>query len=472
MRSIRPTASAALGSSRPTVWFEVEDFLDYFEWKSGPTGIQRVQMELFAAAGSYRWPEGDIRFCRLNRLTRHFEPVSLRGLEAAFDRPAFVQRLPRAWLRARLRALRINLRMLHGRAVAMRDWIARRANKDRPDFEPGLLLFEPGDILMCLGNAWEDTRYSEFIGLARRKRGLKFAVLVYDLFPITHPQWVHAENAAIFGQWFSGMLEHADMMFAISDYSRASIQAFAARLGRFAPPVDVLPLGTGFRVTTPTIRPGVLAKLPPRYVVFVSTLSARKNHGFAVRIWQRLIAAHGAGEIPHLVMVGQIGWAIDGLIAELEANRYLDGKILVLSDLSDAEVREVYRGCLFSIYPSLAEGWGLPIAESLEHGKLCIASDRTAMPEVGGSLADLIDPEDLSEAVAAVERAIFDTGYRVSREAQIRAEYRPTSWAFSFAALMTGLEALLHRDDRGTASSAAGADALLIKRVPEHHGGA
>ena len=137
---------------------------------------------------------------------------------------------------------------------------------------------------------------------------------------------------------------------------------------------------------------------------------------------------HGADYVPTLVFVGMLGWSNEELLSELAASDFLNGKIVMLRGLSDAELHEAYRNCLFTVFPSFCEGWGLPIAESLEHGKLCIASNRTSIPEVGGHLADYFDPADEEDALAKIERPLLDPAYLAAREAQVRAKYRRRTW--------------------------------------------
>jgi glycosyltransferase involved in cell wall biosynthesis len=78
--------------------------------------------------------------------------------------------------------------------------------------------------------------------------------------------------------------------------------------------------------------------------------------------------------------------------------------------------RLIVRAC-FTVFPSLCEGWGLPIAESLAHGKFFVASNRTSIPEVGGDLIDYFDPSDDDDALAKIERLLFEPGYLAAREA-------------------------------------------------------
>src|SRR5262249_57204973 len=119
-----------------------------------------------------------------------------------------------------------------------------------------------------------------------------------------------------------------------------------------------------------------------------------------------------------------IGWLFDKWCADLKASGHLNGKIVLLHGLSDAEVQQAYRRCLFTVFPSFCEGWGLPVAESLAHGKFCVASNRTSIPEVGGGLVDYFDPANEEDALAKIERPLSDAGYQAAPEARIRAEYR------------------------------------------------
>jgi glycosyltransferase involved in cell wall biosynthesis len=174
-------------------------------------------------------------------------------------------------------------------------------------------------------------------------------------------------------------------------------------------------------------------------VLFVSTIEIRKNHRLLVKVWKRLIERHGADAVPVLIFVGQIGWLVDDLMAELAATSFLAGKIEHRRGLSDAELYDAYRSCLFTVFPSLCEGWGLPVAESLAQGKLCVASSRTSIPEVGGDLVDYFDPADEDDALAKIERVLFEPGYLAAREARLKAEYRPRSWTACVDALIAAL---------------------------------
>jgi hypothetical protein len=89
----------------------------------------------------------------------------------------------------------------------------------------------------------------------------------------------------------------------------------------------------------------------------------------------------------------------------------------------------LYRHCLFTIFPSFVEGWGLPVGESLGYGKVCIASDTSSLPEVGGTLVDYIDPLNLRTGLDRVRHYVTDRAALARREAEIQAQFRPRGWA-------------------------------------------
>ena len=406
----------------PTLWVDVADFLEFFRYQERPTGIQRAQMEIFAALT--RSPRRSIRFCRLDRSADQFESVELETLERVFYDPP-VAGSPR---RALVRVLRRRLR-------------ARRLIYPRPA-PPGARTesFRAGDVLVCLGTSWENPRH---IGLLARARELsvRIAILIYDIIPVANAQWVETALQRRFGQWFDGVLANADLLLTISEHSRATLLRLAAERCIAMPPVHVLHLGSGF----PALAADASAadpRLPEPFVLYVSTIEARKNHGLLLRIWRQLLAKHRIATVPSVAFVGRRGWLVDDVMAELSREGPLRDKVAIVPGLSDAEVAAAYRQCLFTVFPSLMEGWGLPVAESLEQGKLCVASNRGAIPEVGGDLVDYFDPENDAEALAAVERAIFDGDYRQAREARIRAEFQPRSWADCAAALIGHLDRL------------------------------
>lgn len=418
---------------RPVVWFEVEDFLRYFDHFRNPTGSQRVPFEILVEAERLYGRQGRVRFCRLSVYTKRLMPIGFDAITAAYlNPPGAGAPWKTVWAPARFLSEFAKMAPVIIRNPRFFFAISKTAVRDLIDMAVTPRRFgklaRPGDVVVSLGAPWGLPDYGKHMAAARTRYGIRFAVLVHDMIPIENGAMVEKHHAVQFRKWLGETVPSADAVFTVSNYSRQALLEFAAAAGWPAPSVDVVRLGGGL-----SPRPVACGRrktfLPQRYVLFVSTIEIRKNHGLLVRVWRRLLARHGADAIPVLVFAGQIGWMVDDLLADLAASSYLGGKIEHRPGLSDEELDEAYRSCLFTIFPSLCEGWGLPIAESLAYGKFCLASNRTSIPEVGGDLIDYFDPSDDDDVLAKIERLLFEPGYVMEREARLRTEYCPRTWA-------------------------------------------
>jgi glycosyltransferase involved in cell wall biosynthesis len=289
------------------------------------------------------------------------------------------------------------------------------------------MAFVPGDVLLSPGGSWEDPSYLDVVGAWRRQVGLRLVPLVYDLIPHRCPQFFPPRVPPVFSDWLKRVLGLADRIVTISENSRRDLLAFAAAAGT-ALPVDRVRLGDRLPVRGPGQCPeGRLPEGQP-YVLTVGTVEIRKNHVLLYRVWRRLLEEHGC-VVPPLVIAGQRGWLCDDLQYEVRNDPLVKDRILLIEGLHDGELDWLYRHCLFTLFPSHCEGWGLPVCESLAHGKYCIASNRSSLPEIAGPLIDYHDPYDFAACKALVEKALFDEPYRRRREDDIQRNYRKTSWA-------------------------------------------
>jgi hypothetical protein len=169
-----------------------------------------------------------------------------------------------------------------------------------------------------------------------------------------------------------------------------------------------------------------LTELPERFVLFVATIEGRKNHQLMLGIWRRMI--EDGDDPPHLICIGRLGWKSSSFISALVETGYLGGRIHLLRDICDADLRLLYSRCLFTLCPSFYEGWGLPVGESLAMGKICVSSDRASLPEVAGDFGVYIDIDDFEQSLATIRELIADKVARDRLEAKIRRGYQPVTW--------------------------------------------
>jgi glycosyltransferase involved in cell wall biosynthesis len=422
------------------IWFEVEDFLRYFDHYTNPTGIGRVSFEIFAAAHELSTERQPVKFCRVSMFTGRFEQVSFEQIVAAYtgrrgaDSPWSILPLPRQNSGKWLSILEALARYPRYAYRVIGHFLGDVRKRHTPGDENELA---PGDVILCVGASWVDSKFARYIARLKGNHKIRFVQLIHDVIPILYPIWTPRFFERAFRRWLRSVVPVSDVIVTISQHSRADLESVAAPEGFALPPVRIIRWGSGFpsgarcALTEPSSEPNSdVQSLPERFVLYVSTFEKRKNHELLLTVWQNLIATHGAANIPHLVMVGRMGYLVydSRSIHKKLLDRRFNQRVMAAGHTNDRGLLEAYQRCLFTVFPSLYEGWGLPVDESLAHGKLCLASNCSSIPEVGGDCVDYFDPNDAADVQRVLEHALFEPGYLEARERYIQAHYRPATW--------------------------------------------
>ena len=268
--------------------------------------------------------------------------------------------------------------------------------------------------------------------LARlRAAGLRIGVLVYDLIPLTHPEHTSDGTVSAFRQGLEEAAGLWDFALTISEFTAGELGREWAKLE--APAIPIRPMPLAHRINPPEARdqassfPKALTDLRGKdYILCVGTIESRKNHVALFQAWQ--IMLREGVDPPPLVIVGRPGWRVSDLMDQLEATRFLDGRIRLVHGVSDPELDALYRGCLFSVFPSFTEGWGLPVGESLALGKVCLAAMEGATPEAAGGFAEPIDAFSPRDIAARIHHFLTDRPALAAAEARLRAGFTPRGW--------------------------------------------
>jgi len=128
-----------------------------------------------------------------------------------------------------------------------------------------------------------------------------------------------------------------------------------------------------------------------------------------------------------------------------------------LHGIEDCELEWYYKNCESTIYPSKYEGWGLPVAESLGHGRMCLASNATSIPEISSDLPAFFDPYDVHGLVSLVERVLDDPEWVHGCEETIRQNFQPTGWHETAAQVLAAIHAPTVQSHRSAWPRLAGA---------------
>jgi glycosyltransferase involved in cell wall biosynthesis len=222
---------------------------------------------------------------------------------------------------------------------------------------------------------------------AMRRAGCAFVPMIHDLIPLTHPEYARPGQAEKHLRRIRTTAALADGIIANSAATAEALAPYLAARGGAAPPVLVAPLGIDSVAPPAPVTPG------QPYFVALGTIEPRKNHLLLLHLWRMLRAQLGEAT-PQLLIIGKRGWENENVLDILERCSSLEGVVREVGQVSDRRVAELLHGARALLFPSFAEGYGLPLAEALAAGVPAICSDLPALREVGGTVPDYLDPLD------------------------------------------------------------------------------
>lgn len=299
----------------------------------------------------------------------------------------------------------------------------------------GGAIFDKNDRYLSSGLDWDDKNV-ELLYFIKEERKLVVSLFCYDLIPVNFPHLTVGDTRGIYGKYFSNVAWVSDNVICISESTRKDLTRLISDLGTPSPKLIINTLGCDI-IENDSGETNSLSKAleGKRFLLFVSTIERRKNHEVLYRAYARLIS-EGHTDLPLLIFVGMLGWGVSNFLDDLKFDHRVHEYIKIFSDVGDQELAWLYKNCLFTLYPSLYEGWGLPVVESLAHGKFCIASRESSVPEAGRNFCLYLDPWN----VAAWQEAILDYSSNSSklheRETHISQNFKPIPWEESMCNLI------------------------------------
>ncbi len=236
---------------------------------------------------------------------------------------------------------------------------------------------------------------------------------LHDAVPIAHPEWCKPRLRGL-KNWLQ--IQAARRAQHVITGSHYSIRELVECFGVDERKISVVHHGVRpewFEAPAPEARDATLARygLNPGYFLFVGTLQPRKNVGRLLQAYLALPPVLRAAR--QLVIVGAPGWLSDELVAQIKAAGQRGENVIWLSALTDdAQLHHLYAGAGAFIFPSLHEGFGLPLVEAFASGVPVATSNATSLPEVAQGAALEFDPLSVPDITAAMTTLARDDALR------------------------------------------------------------
>ena len=453
------------------IFFDITSLVEFVSLIERYSGIQRFVTSLLSAI----WQTEQVDRCYVSYVDRLSGEVSCFPLGdlspeillspkemRAFFHPSlpapqdirFLQRYSGRPAKYLYHRTRLDLAMLMGREASFRrygitstQWRSLRFSKREPI---NVEIFAPKPINTCMGrgdhfvlldSSWEDYQIKAFVEM--REAGLVVTTLVYDLIPIIMRAATTQGITMYFLEWLLSSADYTQKYMANSESTREDLLNFLS-IYKKTQSVEVLALTQtslttakpeqktdgpsfqrvdrahfGYLIDEMDLDEKLLWLASTPYVLCVGTIEGRKNGWRLAMAWKKLIN-EGHEDIPRLIFAGRRGWNSQPLFDLLHGTGNLYGYVSVLEGPSDEELDFLYRNCTFTAFPSLYEGWGLPVGESLSYGKTAVVSNTSSLPEVGLDLVEYCDPSSIASIAAAVSRLTKQPERRIELEARIK----------------------------------------------------
>ena len=305
---------------------------------------------------------------------------------------------------------------------------------------------EAGAVFFDIDSVWNSRICRSCVLPALRDNGVKIAVFVHDIIPITNPQYCHSNTVFFFMDYIGAYLAYADVIITSTETTLNEISKLSGQLGLEPKPGFVVPLGSDFKkdgnkseVVDPDVRRTLASK---KYGLIVGTIEPRKNHAVLLRAFEKALFARDMS----LVFAGRFGWNVEELKAQIEKHPQLGKRFFCFTGANDATIDYLYKNAYLTFFPTFNEGFGLPLIESIQRGTPVVSSNCGVLQEIGTDYCKYFDPNNEDELIAIVERYL-DHSADYARDKLHLKDYAPFTWDMSAERMADALLTLECKSD-------------------------
>lgn len=291
--------------------------------------------------------------------------------------------------------------------------------------------FEKGSVFFEVNSCWHTMPNRSYLLPRLKNNQVRIIVLIHDIIPIRFPQYMIGQTLMRFMEFLMAHMTYADDIVVTTNFVESDVKQLFRELGLKEKPIHKIPLGADFSFgddkasSNETVDTSIVQKLSDKkFILSVGTIEPRKNHKVIVDAYETKLAKLGVD----VVLVGNVGWEMEGLIDRIKSNNKFDNGIYIFSGINDATLNYLYQSAYMVVFPSYIEGFGLPTIEALISGIPVACSDIPVMREVGGEYCDYFHPDDPSALISIVEKYVQNPALYTQKREQLANDYIPPTW--------------------------------------------
>ncbi len=296
-----------------------------------------------------------------------------------------------------------------------------------------------GAVFFDIDSVWNSRLKRSYLFPVLKQKGVKIVTQLYDLIPITHPQFCHENTAMNFMIYTGANIKYADLIITSAEATVEALNNLTDSLGEKRKKCIVVPLGSDFtkKISSDDEIDKKVIKIAKnsRYLLMVGTIEPRKNHSLVIDAIESGLADDGM----KVIFAGRIGWNVEALEKRILEHPLYNKNLFFVERPNDATVDYLYKNAFAVAFPTFNEGFGLPVIEAFQRGTPVVASDIGVLHEVAGDYADYFNPKDKEDFVRCIRKMSENTDEYEKRKKQLES-FVPFTWDESAEAMENALE--------------------------------
>ena len=260
-----------------------------------------------------------------------------------------------------------------------------------------------------------------------KNNGFLIFNFLYDLIPMIFPHFAHEITEKNFKEYIYAVYNYSDLvMFDSFSANRDFLEMQRLQKCIRDIPTRVVGLGSDFLKVKPAYQESKIQNiLTKKYLLFVGTVEPRKNQADVLEAFEKLAEKY---DDLNLVIIGKKGWKVEDFAQKLQEHPLKDERLFWLDNIDDNTLSQFYQNAFIVTYLSKYEGYGLPIAESLNYANITITSKNSSMYEVGRDFADYVEYGSLNELTSIISLYCDNKPLYDAKKSHIKENFKTTSW--------------------------------------------